>query len=180
MIGVGQASVSAFPEHVFLFVVISHFVLLSPHKNFIHFSFISKYKLMHWKKIYQHWTEWDQMGIDQCPTTHSDALLLRWEVWFLCRIYECTPNYPTHLYLLVRIPPSVMVFFYLKTYVCSSSRLSWCRFRNCLKLARTQAADIVGNLFFNVINIPCFVFSKEAVCTARNWWGRWTKDKNEN
>merc|ERR1711934_397586 len=48
------------------------------------------------------------------------------------------------------------------------------RFRNCLKVARTQAADIVGNLFFNVINIPCFVFSKEPVCTARNWWGRCT------
>ena len=33
------------------------------------------------------------------------------------------------------------------------------RFRSCLKMARTDAADIVGNLFFNTINIPCFVFS---------------------
>merc|ERR1711988_238974 len=48
------------------------------------------------------------------------------------------------------------------------------RFRNCLKLVRTQAADLVGNLFFNVINIPCFVFSQEPVCTSRNWWGRCT------
>lgn len=53
------------------------------------------------------------------------------------------------------------------------------RFRNCLKLARTQAADLVGNLFFNVINIPCFVFSKEAVCTARNWWGRCTMEEKK-
>ena len=49
------------------------------------------------------------------------------------------------------------------------------RFRNCLKLVRTQAADLVGNLFFNVINIPCFVFSQEPVCTSRNWWGRWVE-----
>jgi len=53
------------------------------------------------------------------------------------------------------------------------------RFRNCLKLVRTQAADIVGNLFFNVINIPCFVFSQEAVCTARNWWGRCTLEERK-
>ena len=37
------------------------------------------------------------------------------------------------------------------------------RFSSCLKMARTQAADIVGNLFFNVAHIPCFVFSKEQV-----------------
>jgi len=49
------------------------------------------------------------------------------------------------------------------------------RFRSCLKLARTQAADIVGNLFFNIINIPCFVFSKNKVCVQRNWWGSCTQ-----
>merc|ERR1711936_309442 len=48
------------------------------------------------------------------------------------------------------------------------------RFRSCLKMARTQAADIVGNLFFNVADIPCFVFSRNKVCTTRNWWGRCT------
>ena len=37
------------------------------------------------------------------------------------------------------------------------------RFSSCLKMARTQAANIVGNLFFNVAHIPCFVFSKEQV-----------------
>merc|ERR1712130_442249 len=46
------------------------------------------------------------------------------------------------------------------------------RFRSCLKMARTQAADIVGNLFFNIADIPCFVFSKQVICTSRNWWGR--------
>ena len=42
------------------------------------------------------------------------------------------------------------------------------RFRSCLKMARTQAADIVGNLFFNTINIPCFVFAKEKVTRKQN------------
>ena len=37
------------------------------------------------------------------------------------------------------------------------------RFRSCLKMARTKAADIVGNLFFNLADIPCFVFSKAKV-----------------
>ena len=37
------------------------------------------------------------------------------------------------------------------------------RFSSCLKMARTRAADIVGNLFFNVAHIPCFVFSKQKV-----------------
>ena len=37
------------------------------------------------------------------------------------------------------------------------------RFSSCLKMARTQAADLVGNLFFNVAHIPCFVFSREKV-----------------
>jgi len=51
------------------------------------------------------------------------------------------------------------------------------RFRSCLKMARTMAADIVGNLFFNTINIPCFTFSKEKVCSARNWWGLCTSQE---
>ena len=71
---------------------------------------------------------------------------------------------------------------YIVALVASVSNISIlfsCRFRNCLKLVRTQAADIVGNLFFNVINIPCFVFSKEPVCTARNWWGRCTLEEEK-
>ena len=51
------------------------------------------------------------------------------------------------------------------------------RFRSCLKMAGTQAADLVGSLFFNTINIPCFVFSKEKVCSTYNWWGRCTDEE---
>jgi len=46
------------------------------------------------------------------------------------------------------------------------------RFRSCLKLVNSQAADIVGNLFFNVGRTPCFVERTESVCTVTNWWGR--------
>jgi secretory phospholipase A2 len=46
------------------------------------------------------------------------------------------------------------------------------RFRSCLKMAHTQAADIVGNLFFNVGSTPCFVFKIESVCKSWNWWGQ--------
>ena len=28
----------------------------------------------------QHWAEWDEVGVDQCPATHSHALLLRRKV----------------------------------------------------------------------------------------------------
>merc|ERR1712183_555557 len=52
------------------------------------------------------------------------------------------------------------------------------RFRSCLKMARTQAADIVGNLFFNVADIPCFVFSKAKVCSSRSWWGRCSSNES--
>jgi len=46
------------------------------------------------------------------------------------------------------------------------------RFRSCLKMARTAAADIVGNIFFNLGKTRCFVFTKKKVCPRRNWWGR--------
>ena len=45
------------------------------------------------------------------------------------------------------------------------------RFRSCLKMAKTQAADIVGNIFFNVGKTKCFVFEKRSKCTDYNWWG---------
>ena len=37
------------------------------------------------------------------------------------------------------------------------------RFRSCLKMARTQTADIVGNIFFNGANPPCFIIKTEKV-----------------
>ncbi|XP_026481581.1 uncharacterized protein LOC113388418 [Ctenocephalides felis] len=44
------------------------------------------------------------------------------------------------------------------------------RFRTCLKIAGTTTAEIVGKLFFNVVQTKCFVFKTEKVCTKYTWW----------
>uniref|UniRef100_A0A182P023 phospholipase A2 n=1 Tax=Anopheles epiroticus TaxID=199890 RepID=A0A182P023_9DIPT len=45
------------------------------------------------------------------------------------------------------------------------------RFRTCLKLADSKDANLVGKLFFNVMQMKCFVFKPETVCTKKSWWG---------
>uniref|UniRef100_A0A8D8QW17 phospholipase A2 n=1 Tax=Cacopsylla melanoneura TaxID=428564 RepID=A0A8D8QW17_9HEMI len=54
--------------------------------------------------------------------------------------------------------------------------LSYCgcdhRFRTCLKLADSGAANLVGKLFFNVIQTKCFVLRPDKQCTKRSWWGK--------
>ena len=42
------------------------------------------------------------------------------------------------------------------------------RFKSCLRMTRTQAADIVGNVFFNGANPPCFVLTHRKVLLANN------------
>jgi len=53
------------------------------------------------------------------------------------------------------------------------------RFRSCLGMAKTMSADIVGNMFFNVIKIPCFMFTRQKVCTRKTWWGKCLERGNE-
>nr|AWU67141.1 putative phospholipase A2 [Crangon crangon] len=57
--------------------------------------------------------------------------------------------------------------------------ISYCgcdeRFRACLKMSKTGAADMVGNVFFDVVKTRCFVFKKEKVCKKWSWWGRCEK-----
>lgn len=45
------------------------------------------------------------------------------------------------------------------------------RFRSCLKMADTNAANFVGKLFFNVIQTKCFILKPESVCVKKTWWG---------
>ncbi|CAG2161460.1 unnamed protein product [Oppiella nova] len=54
-----------------------------------------------------------------------------------------------------------------------------CRFRSCLKLANTGAANLVGKLFFNVVQTKCFLFRTEKVCSRRSWWGRCLSTKRK-
>ncbi|XP_076058568.1 uncharacterized protein LOC143035584 [Oratosquilla oratoria] len=49
------------------------------------------------------------------------------------------------------------------------------RFRSCLKVARSAPADMIGNIFFNVVKTQCFVLKKEKVCKKSSWWSRCDK-----
>lgn len=46
------------------------------------------------------------------------------------------------------------------------------RFRSCLKMVNSGRADLVGRFFFNIIRIPCFVFSTIEKCSRQTWWGK--------
>ncbi|KAF7489107.2 Group 3 secretory phospholipase A2 [Sarcoptes scabiei] len=45
------------------------------------------------------------------------------------------------------------------------------RFRSCLKVADSGAANLVGKIFFNVVKTKCFMFKIDDVCMERSWWG---------
>ncbi|XP_061384984.1 uncharacterized protein LOC116776981 isoform X1 [Danaus plexippus] len=46
------------------------------------------------------------------------------------------------------------------------------RFRACLKLADTSVSNMVGKLFFNIVQTKCFILKPMKVCTERSWWGK--------
>ncbi|XP_012546103.1 uncharacterized protein LOC101744895 isoform X2 [Bombyx mori] len=46
------------------------------------------------------------------------------------------------------------------------------RFRACLKLADTPVSNMVGKLFFNVVQTKCFRLKPVKVCMQRSWWGK--------
>uniref|UniRef100_A0A1Y1L7M9 phospholipase A2 n=1 Tax=Photinus pyralis TaxID=7054 RepID=A0A1Y1L7M9_PHOPY len=50
-------------------------------------------------------------------------------------------------------------------------------FRACLKMADTSDANLVGKLFFNIIQTKCFVLKPKKYCAKRSWWGKCTKTK---
>lgn len=46
------------------------------------------------------------------------------------------------------------------------------RFRQCLQNQRDSVSDLVGVVFFNVLETPCFVVEEQEACVAWYWWGR--------
>ncbi len=40
-----------------------------------------------------------------------------------------------------------------------------------------MAAELVGQIFFNVVNRACFDLEREKVCAEYNWWGTCRKWK---
>ena len=41
----------------------------------------------------------------------------------------------------------------------------------------TRSADMVGNIFFNVMKITCFNFVEEQICLERTWYGFCTRSE---
>lgn len=46
------------------------------------------------------------------------------------------------------------------------------RFRSCLKMADTGSANLVGKLFFNIVQTKCFVLKPQKTCKEKTWWGK--------
>jgi hypothetical protein len=53
--------------------------------------------------------------------------------------------------------------------------VSLCRFRTCLKMADTGPANLIGKLFFNIVQTKCFVLKPQKLCVKRSWWGKCLK-----
>lgn len=51
-------------------------------------------------------------------------------------------------------------------------------FRACLKMVRTSDANVVGKIFFNIVQTKCFVIKKKPVCRERTWRGKCIKKKS--
>lgn len=51
------------------------------------------------------------------------------------------------------------------------------RFRACLKLVGTSDANMVGKLFFNIVQTQCFIIKRKKRCVKRSWWGKCVRHK---
>ncbi|CAH0563395.1 unnamed protein product [Brassicogethes aeneus] len=51
------------------------------------------------------------------------------------------------------------------------------RFRSCLKRVRSSDANLVGKLFFNVVQTQCFRLKPKKTCVRSSWWGKCKKFK---
>jgi secretory phospholipase A2 len=52
-------------------------------------------------------------------------------------------------------------------------------FRTCLRLAGTESANHVGNWYFNLIKLDCFIFKPTVTCVERAWYGRCLRYEND-
>ncbi|XP_064460220.1 uncharacterized protein LOC135370408 [Ornithodoros turicata] len=53
------------------------------------------------------------------------------------------------------------------------------RFRACLRMANNAASNMVGKVFFNIMQSKCFTFKTENICLKRSWWGNCLKRSRE-
>ncbi|CAN2387857.1 Phospholipase A2 [Pristimantis euphronides] len=52
-------------------------------------------------------------------------------------------------------------------------------FKDCLRKVNDTASRVVGQAFFNVIQVQCFEFAYEEQCVERHWYGWCKKYKNQ-
>ncbi|XP_075054296.1 protein PROCA1 [Mixophyes fleayi] len=53
------------------------------------------------------------------------------------------------------------------------------KFKECLRNVNDTASRVVGQAFFNVIQVQCFEFTYKEQCVERHWYGWCKKYKNE-
>ncbi|XP_017785071.1 PREDICTED: uncharacterized protein LOC108568467 isoform X2 [Nicrophorus vespilloides] len=51
------------------------------------------------------------------------------------------------------------------------------RFRTCLKMVDTGDSNLVGKIFFDIVQTKCFVLKRKKVCNKYSWWGKCIKKK---
>jgi secretory phospholipase A2 len=44
-------------------------------------------------------------------------------------------------------------------------------------MAGTGPANLIGKLFFNIVQTKCFVLKAQKLCVKRSWWGKCLKQK---
>lgn len=49
------------------------------------------------------------------------------------------------------------------------------KFLTCLHNLNTQVADMIGEIFFNIVKTECFIFKRVRKCTKKKWWGSCAK-----
>uniref|UniRef100_A0A1L8DPY4 phospholipase A2 n=2 Tax=Nyssomyia neivai TaxID=330878 RepID=A0A1L8DPY4_9DIPT len=79
-----------------------------------------------------------------------------------------------HCKLNIQAMTSKWQFFNYRFYTISSCSCDR-RFRTCLKMADSADANIVGKIFFNIVQSKCFILKPEKYCKQRSWWGECLK-----
>ena len=45
----------------------------------------------------------------------------------------------------------------------------------CLNLEGSKKSDFIGQLYFNILKLPCFTLKKGYKCLSKTWWGKCLK-----
>lgn len=102
---------------------------------------------------------------------------------FSCSAYASCYNISHwHGNITFRIRKVIYHYFFWKSWfhnitIYSVSKSFFLSFRACLKRARTSDANLVGKIFFNVVQTKCFILKPNKKCVRTSWWGKCEKFK---